>query len=191
MFRTLRYLFSLNKNRDQYRRLFPTQIFELFLSIGNFQRDLNAYRAIADAWNTIALDELTKIKLERLQSLNPKQEPTRFIRDYGVYECLGSGAFGSVYRVARRGTTTMCALKEVRDTPFPRLHLSAVLQIDNRSLRTDTDRSIGQMINEVKIIREELRHANVVSYYRIFAESKIDTVPLSTHCWFDSLCSRR
>jgi hypothetical protein len=74
---------------------------------------LNAYKSITDAWNAIHIDELTKIKLERLQSLNPKQEPTRYIRDYGVYECLGSGAFGSVYRVARRGTTTMCALKEV------------------------------------------------------------------------------
>lgn len=103
----------MNKNRDQYRRLFPSHIFELFLSIGNFQRDLNAYKSVSDAWNAIQLDELTKIKLERLQSLNPKQEPTRYIRDYGVYECLGSGAFGSVYRVAKRGTTTMCALKEV------------------------------------------------------------------------------
>ncbi|CAF0862672.1 unnamed protein product [Adineta ricciae] len=156
VFRTLRYLFSLNKNRDQYRRLFPTQIFELFLSVGSFQRDLNAYKPITDAWNTIHYDELTKVKVERLQSLNPKQEPTRFIRDYGLYECLGSGAFGSVYRVVRRGTTTVCALKE----------------IDNRSLRQESDRSLGQRINEVKIIREELRHPNIVSYYRIFAESE-------------------
>ncbi|CAF4602877.1 unnamed protein product [Rotaria sp. Silwood1] len=155
IFRTLRYLFSLNKNRDQFRRLLPTQIFELFLSIGNFQRDLNIYKPTADAWNLISIDDLTKIKLERLQTLNPKQEPTRYIRDYGVYECLGSGAFGSVYRVARRGTTMMYALKE----------------IDNRSLKTDSDRSLGQKINEVKIIREELRHPNIVSYYRIFAEN--------------------
>jgi hypothetical protein len=28
------------------------------------------------------------------------------------------------------------------------------------------------MINEVNIIREELRHPNIVSYYQIFAESK-------------------
>ncbi|CAF4836312.1 unnamed protein product, partial [Rotaria sp. Silwood2] len=152
IFRTLRYLFSLNKNRDQYRRLLPTQIFELFLSVGNFQRDLNMYKSMTDAWNSISIDDLTKIKLERLQSLNPKQEATRFIRDYGVYECLGSGAFGSVYRVARRGTIMMYALKE----------------IDNRSLTTDSDRSLGQQINEVKIIREELRHPNIVSYYRIF-----------------------
>ncbi|CAF4440416.1 unnamed protein product [Rotaria socialis] len=155
VFRTLRYLFSLNKNRDQYRRLFPTKIFELFLIIGNFQRDLNAYKPVTDAWNAIPIDDLNKIKLERLQSLNPKQEPTRFIRDFGVYECLGSGAFGSVYRVARRGTATMYALKE----------------IDNRSIATDTDRSLGQKINEVKIIREEMRHPNIVSYFRIFAEN--------------------
>jgi hypothetical protein len=50
--------------------------------------------------------------------MNPKQDPTRFIRDYGVYECLGSGAFGSVYRVAQRGSTTMYALKEVKYLPF-------------------------------------------------------------------------
>lgn len=103
----------MNKNRDQYRRLFPTQIFESFVGVGNFQRDINVYREITKLWNSIAFDDLTKIKHERLQSLNPKQEPTRYIRDYGVYECLGSGAFGSVYRVVRRGTTSIYALKEV------------------------------------------------------------------------------
>ncbi|CAF0730724.1 unnamed protein product [Rotaria sordida] len=157
VFKTLRFLFSLNKKHDQYqyKRLFPAQIFELFVGIGNFQRDPNAYKEITNAWNSIHIDELTKIKLERLQSINPKQDPTRFIRDYGVYECLGSGAFGSVYRVAQRGSTTMYALKE----------------IDNRSLGIGTDRSLGKMINEVNIIREELRHPNIVSYYQIFAEN--------------------
>jgi NIMA (never in mitosis gene a)-related kinase len=111
----LRFLFPLNKRNDhyQYKRLFPTHIFELFVGIGNFQRDPNAYRDITHAWNLISIDELIRIKLERLQAINPKQDPTRFIRDYGVYECLGSGAFGSVYRVAQRGSSTMYALKEV------------------------------------------------------------------------------
>lgn len=98
--------------------MFPTQIFESFLSVGSFKRDLNIYKSIADDWNSIPMDDLTKIKLERLQSINPKQEPTRYIRDYGVYECLGSGAFGSVYRVARRGTSIMHALKEVKLKSF-------------------------------------------------------------------------
>ena len=106
----------MNKKNDQYqyKRLFPTHIFELFVSIGNFQRDPHAYREITNAWNGMSIEELTRIKLERLQMMNPKQEPTRYIREYGVYECLGSGAFGSVYRVAQRGSSTMYALKEVR-----------------------------------------------------------------------------
>ncbi|CAF0932328.1 unnamed protein product [Adineta steineri] len=157
VFKILRFLFPSNERNDQYqyKRLFPASIFELFVGIGNFQRDPNLYKEITHAWNLINMDELTKIKLERLQSFNPKQDPTRFIRDYGVYECLGSGAFGSVYRVAQRGSTTMYALKE----------------INKRSLGNDTDRSLGKMINEVNIIREELRHPNIVNYYQIFIEN--------------------
>lgn len=105
----------MNKKNDQYqyKRLFPTHIFELFVGIGNFQRDPQAYREITTAWNSIPIEELTRLKLDRLQIMNPKHEPTRYIREYGVYECLGSGAFGSVYRVAQRGSSTMYALKEV------------------------------------------------------------------------------
>ncbi|CAF4882365.1 unnamed protein product, partial [Rotaria magnacalcarata] len=43
--------------------------------------------------------------------------------------------------------------------------------IDNRSLGLNADRSLGKMINEVNIIREELRHPNIVNYYQIFAEN--------------------
>lgn len=156
-FKTLRFLFPLNKKNDQYqyKRLFPTHIFELFVGIGNYQRDPNAYKEITNAWNAISIDELNRIKSERLQTINPKQDPTRFIREYGVYECLGSGAFGSVYRVAQRGSSTMYALKE----------------INNQSWESSVDRSLGKMINEVNIIREELRHPNIVSYYQIFAEN--------------------
>ncbi|UJR35895.1 hypothetical protein I4U23_028638 [Adineta vaga] len=156
VFKTLRFLFPSNEkyDRSQYKRLFPSHIFELFVCIGNFQRDPNAYKEITNAWNSIHIDELNKIKVERLQAMNPKQEPTRFIRDYGVYECLGSGAFGSVYRVAERKSTTMYALKEIKC-----------------SLTRDDDRSLESMINEINIIREKLHHRNIVSYFQSFTEN--------------------
>lgn len=94
--------------------MFPIEIFSLFLSIGNFKTDPNVYKEISEAWNKIPFDELEKIKNNRLISFNPKQEPTRYIQSYAVYECLGSGGFGSVYRVAKQGSTQMYALKEVR-----------------------------------------------------------------------------
>ncbi|CAF0742121.1 unnamed protein product [Didymodactylos carnosus] len=159
VFRTLRYLFPLNKNREQYKKLFTPQTFELFLEIGNFQRDLSLYKKLTETWNsTVSFDEMIEIKTKRLRSLDPKREPTRYVKDYGVFDCLGSGAFGSVYRVAKRNATTMCAMKE----------------IDNRSFRSggDVEKSLGTRINEVKIIREELRHPNVVSYYRMFHENE-------------------
>jgi serine/threonine protein kinase len=68
----------------------------------------------------------------------------------------------------------MYALKEVRFVVYFN-HSSLIvflIKIDNRSLETNIDRSLGKMINEVNIIREELRHPNIVSYYQIFAESK-------------------
>ncbi len=40
------------------------------------------------------------------------------------------------------------------------------------------------MINEVNIIREELRHPNIVSYYQIFAESKIEFSSIIDWCCF-------
>ncbi|CAF1200218.1 unnamed protein product, partial [Adineta ricciae] len=157
VFKTLRFLYPSNENhhRQQYKRLFPPNIFELFVGAGYFQRDPDAYQAITHAWNAIPLEELNQIKAERLLAINPKQEPTRYIRDYGVYECLGSGAFGSVYRVATRGSTTMYALKE----------------INQRSLKTDAERSLGDMISEVSIIRAKPRHPNIVSYHQLFIEN--------------------
>ena len=50
---------------------------------------------------------------ENILELNQNRTPTHYIRDYAVFEHLGSGAFGSVYKVRKRGGQTFLALKEV------------------------------------------------------------------------------
>ena len=50
---------------------------------------------------------------ENILELNQNRTPTHYIKDYAVFEHLGSGAFGSVYKVRKRGGQTFQALKEV------------------------------------------------------------------------------
>lgn len=53
---------------------------------------------------------------ESIESTNQQREITQFIEDYAVLEQLGSGAFGSVYKVRKReGAQAYYALKEVRE----------------------------------------------------------------------------
>jgi len=43
IFRALRYLFSMERNRKVFKRLFPPDLFALFIDIGHYNTSLNAY----------------------------------------------------------------------------------------------------------------------------------------------------
>jgi len=47
---------------------------------------------------------------------NQSKTPTRLIADYAVCETLGSGAFGTVYKVRKQTGQSFLAMKEVRVT---------------------------------------------------------------------------
>lgn len=116
-------------------RLFPTDLFETFIDIGHYVRDISAYEELVSklnllkvsknvhsvkklyslhilhtrkAWNTLDLficdsiynqeDELKQIA-ESIKSMNQNKAPTKHIGNYAILEHLGSGAFGSVYKV--------------------------------------------------------------------------------------------
>ena len=51
---------------------------------------------------------------ERLQGINQGRAPNHYIGEYAVFELLGTGAFGSVYKVRRRtARQSFMAMKEV------------------------------------------------------------------------------
>lgn len=65
------------------------------------------------------MDEIRSNILE----LNQHKTPTHYIGEYAMFELLGSGAFGSVYKVKKRSAgQSFLAIKEVRFNVFD-IHL--------------------------------------------------------------------
>ena len=54
-FRSLRFLFSMERNRRLFKRLFPPDLFEMFIDIGHYKRDMAAYRPLVDKINSLSV----------------------------------------------------------------------------------------------------------------------------------------
>ncbi|KAM6141398.1 LOW QUALITY PROTEIN: serine/threonine-protein kinase Nek10 [Phoenicopterus ruber ruber] len=175
-FRALRFLFSMERNRRIFKRLFPTDLFEIFIDIGHYVRDISAYEELVSKLNLLKEDELKQIA-ESIESTNQNKAPTKHIGNYAILEHLGSGAFGSVYKVRKHNGQNL-AMKEVN------LHNPAFGKD-----KKDRDSSVKNIVSELTIVKEQLYHPNVVRYYRTFLENDrlyivmelIEGVPLGEH----------
>ncbi|XP_057280853.1 serine/threonine-protein kinase Nek10 [Pezoporus wallicus] len=176
-FRALRFLFSMERNRHIFKRLFPTDLFENFIDIGHYVRDISAYEELVSKLNLLKEDEFKQIA-ESIESMNQNKAPTKHIGNYAVLEHLGRGAFGSVYKVRKCNGQNLLAMKEVN------LHSPAF----GKDKKT-RDSSVKNIVSELTIIKEQLYHPNVVRYYRTFLENDklyivmelIEGVPLGEH----------
>ncbi|XP_037238949.1 serine/threonine-protein kinase Nek10 isoform X2 [Falco biarmicus] len=176
-FRALRFLFSMERNRHIFKRLFPTDLFEIFIDIGHYVRDISAYEKLVSKLNLLKEDELKQIA-ESIESMNQNKAPTKHIGNYAILEHLGSGAFGSVYKVRKHNGQNLLAMKEVN------LHNPAFGKD-----KKDRDSSVKNIVSELTIIKEQLYHPNVVRYHRTFLENDrlyivmelIEGVPLGEH----------
>uniref|UniRef100_A0AAX7SQ97 Serine/threonine-protein kinase Nek10 n=1 Tax=Astatotilapia calliptera TaxID=8154 RepID=A0AAX7SQ97_ASTCA len=175
-FRALRFLFSVERNRHLFKRLFPTDLFELFIDVGHYVRDLAAYEGLQTK-----KEELDNLR-EGIETVDQNRPPLRVISGYSVLDHLGTGAFGSVFKVQKQSGQNILALKEVN------LHNPAFGK-DKKS----RDSNVEKIISELTIIKEQMTHPNIVKYYRTFLEGDklyivmelIEGVPLAEH--FNSL----
>ncbi|XP_068838085.1 serine/threonine-protein kinase Nek10 isoform X5 [Capricornis sumatraensis] len=184
-FRALRFLFSMERNRPLFKRLFPTDLFETFIDIGHYVRDISAYEELVSKLNLLVEDELKQIA-ENIESINQNKAPSKYIGNYAILDHLGSGAFGCVYKVRKRSGQNLLAMKEVN------LHNPAFGKD-----KKDRDSSVRNIVSELTIIKEQLYHPNVVRYYKTFLENDrlyivmelIEGAPLGEH--FSSLKEKR
>uniref|UniRef100_A0A7M4E884 Serine/threonine-protein kinase Nek10 n=1 Tax=Crocodylus porosus TaxID=8502 RepID=A0A7M4E884_CROPO len=176
-FRALRFLFSMERNRHLFKRFFPTDLFEIFIDIGHYVRDISAYEELVSKLNSLLEEDLKQIA-ESIESINQNKAPTKYIGNYAILDHLGSGAFGSVYKVRKHSGQNLLAMKEVN------LHNPAFGKD-----KKDRESSVKNIVSELTIIREQLYHPNVVRYYRTFLENDrlyivmelIEGVPLGEH----------
>ncbi|KAK7110811.1 serine/threonine-protein kinase Nek10-like [Littorina saxatilis] len=159
-FRTLRFLFSMERNRRMFKQLFPAELFETFIDVGHYNKDLKAYRQVVDKLNSLPTEQIEEIR-ENMQGFNQSRTPNHYIGEYAVFELLGTGAFGSVYKVRRRtARQSFMAMKELN------LQNSAF----GKNAR-EKEQSVGEITNELRIMKEALRHPNIVRYHRTFEEN--------------------
>ncbi|XP_061101244.1 serine/threonine-protein kinase Nek10 [Conger conger] len=176
-FRALRFLFSRERSRHLFKRLFSPNLFEMFIDVGHYVRDIAAYETLQKKVSLLPEEELSSLK-EGIETVNQNRTPLKVINGYAILDHLGSGAFGSVFKVRKQSGQNLLALKEVN------LHNPAFGKDKN-----DRDSSVEKIVSELTIIKEQMTHPNIVRYYKTFLENDrlyiimelIEGIPLAEH----------
>lgn len=175
----------MERNRHHFKRLFSPELFEVFIDVGHYVRDISAYEPLQEKITLLSEDELDVLR-ESIETVNQNRAPLRVINGYAVLDHLGSGAFGSVFKVRKQSGQNILALKEVN------FHNPAFGK-DKRS----RDSSVEKIVSELTIIKEQMSHPNIVKYFKTFLEADklyivmelIEGAPLAEH--FSSLKEKR
>ncbi|XP_045292316.1 serine/threonine-protein kinase Nek10 isoform X4 [Leopardus geoffroyi] len=69
-FRALRFLFSMERNRPLFKRLFPTDLFETFIDIGHYVRDISAYEELVSKLNLLVVRKRSGQNLLAMKEVN-------------------------------------------------------------------------------------------------------------------------
>nr|XP_061814794.1 serine/threonine-protein kinase Nek10-like [Nerophis lumbriciformis] len=123
-------------------------------------------------------DELETLR-ESIRAVDQNRPALKVINSYAILDHLGTGAFGSVFKVRKQSGQNLLALKEVnlRNPAFGKEKKSR-------------DSNVEKIILELAIIKEQMAHPNVVKYYKTFLEDDklyivmelIEGVPLLERC---------
>ncbi|EFO86710.1 CRE-NEKL-4 protein [Caenorhabditis remanei] len=160
IFRVLRLMYTFERSRQLLKKVLPTEIFEKFVDVGNYNSLLTDYDEISRMYDDLIEENIDIMK--DWEGVNERRQAVGEVGEYELLDQLGAGAFGCVYTVRKKAQShsespaKLFALKEIFMT-----------NLNDR----ESDKSFGDMISEVKIIKQQLRHPNIVRYRRIFVEN--------------------
>jgi NIMA (never in mitosis gene a)-related kinase len=159
--RTLRFVFSLERNRKAFKRIFPTPaLFELFIEIGQYERDLDKYMQLAKELMSLSSDKRA-FMINSVKEMVDKDR-VKTVRKYVVLgDAIGKGGFGTIYRCRREGgQDTQYALKEIPLREFG-------------TLMTGSSADDAETHREVSLL-QQIDHPNIVRYVESFTERDRD-----------------
>ena len=130
------------------------------------------YRPLVENLNIFTSAEVDELKSEIVE-LNCNKIPKRYISHFAIYDVIGSGAFGCVYRVSNKVINTLLVVMET--IQVKRRSSERALALKELNISTvgsgNKSKEIAEIVRELSIIREQLRHPNVVRYLSTFQES--------------------
>jgi NIMA (never in mitosis gene a)-related kinase len=155
----IRFLYSIERNRKYFRKVFSPQIFASFIDIGNYIKEISAYQPTLKLLNSLSQRETEMLK-EGFLLLKDSNEnlPTREIAGYSVGSVLGKGAFGTVYE-ASKGQNRY-ALKEIQLTEL------------EGNMDDESPEQVLEMMNKEVSIYKSLDHPNIIKYYTSFVDNE-------------------
>ncbi|ETE67350.1 Serine/threonine-protein kinase Nek10, partial [Ophiophagus hannah] len=125
-------------------RIQQLHLSEDFIDVGHYIREISAYEELVLKLNALLEDEVKQIA-ENIENINQNKAPMKYIGNYAVLDHLGSGAFGSVYKVRKHSGQNFLAMKEIN------LHNPAFGKD-----KKDRESSVKNIVSELAIIKEQL-----------------------------------
>lgn len=153
-FFALRYLYSIPKNRQDFKVVFPPVLFMQFISIHKISKSMHIYVEITDTYLNLTENEALNIQSvidsQKLQKKSANENIFKEVAEYKLIEPIGQGAYGTIYYSQCLSSGDYFAIKEV--------NYSSVSELQ------------GTM-DEVEIM-SLLDHPNIIRYHEAFTKAK-------------------
>jgi hypothetical protein len=145
--RALRFLYSLERNRKFFKRLFISpDLYLEFIDIGHYNINIEPYIAYCKYYQKQSqhikramIESFFKYREQGYQLLRKDGSPIK-IKQYILTEIIGKGAFGTVYQVRKENNNKIYAMKEIPIRELRELHSNSLFKDKDKEIDSERER---------------------------------------------------